>query len=128
MATYTADYRHDGRYWVAHYREVELSTYSRSLPAAKHAAREALALLLDVDDLDAAAVTVDDHVVIEGVDGADLARLRKDRETMDDLARSVAARTRVYANLLGDRGLSTRDVAEVLGVSAQRVSQYTQHG
>ena len=47
------------------------------------------------------------------------------RRQADDLAATAAARTGQAATQLVSRGLSVRDVAALLGISPQRVSQLT---
>jgi len=51
--------------------------------------------------------------------------IRTLRAQADQLATTATARTSAAAALLVQRGLSVRDVAAILGISPQRVSQLT---
>jgi DNA-directed RNA polymerase specialized sigma24 family protein len=53
------------------------------------------------------------------------AEVRTLREQADQLAASATVRTSAAAELLVAHGLSVRDVAAILGISPQRVSQIT---
>lgn len=51
MQAYVAHYEHDGRAWVVRFDEPDISTFGRSLRAAKRYARELLAVYFEVNDL-----------------------------------------------------------------------------
>jgi hypothetical protein len=59
---YILRYRHDGRRWIADLPDFNSWTPARTLTAAKREGRGLLAMLLDVDDLDAAGINVIDEV------------------------------------------------------------------
>lgn len=59
---YVVRYRHDGRRWIADLPDFDSWTPARTLTAAKREGRGLLAMLLDVDDLDAAGIKVIDEV------------------------------------------------------------------
>ncbi len=59
---YVAEYRLDGRDWIAEFHDPDISTFGRTLSAAKRHARELLAVYLEVPDLGAAGVEVVDEV------------------------------------------------------------------
>ncbi len=59
---YVVRYRHDGRRWIAEVPDFDSWTPARTLTAAKREGRGLLAMLLDVDDLDAAGIKVIDEV------------------------------------------------------------------
>src|SRR5215510_14933916 len=52
MAEYRAHYSHDGRNWIVHFTDPDVSTYGRTLAQAKRYAREALAVWLDLSSVD----------------------------------------------------------------------------
>ncbi|MEX1171174.1 MAG: hypothetical protein WEG56_01055 [Chloroflexota bacterium] len=120
---FTATYRWDDRAWIVQFRDPDIATFGRTLVAAKRFARSALAVHLELDDLEAAGITVVDDVRLprplkDTVD--DLATQRSRAET---LRTEVAATTRRAAAELRRLGLSTRDVGEILGISGARVAQ-----
>lgn len=59
---YVVEYRHEGRVWNAEIRDLESSTRGRTLNDAKRNAREILAMLLNLTDLDEAGIEVVDEV------------------------------------------------------------------
>jgi len=59
---YVIRYRREGRRWIAEIPDFESWAPARSLAAAKREGREVLAMLLNVDDLAAAGVSVVDEV------------------------------------------------------------------
>jgi len=123
MKTYTARYVHDGRAWVVQFLEPDIATWGRSLRAAKGYAREALAAYLGVQDLESADAAIVDDVQLSVVAESELDRLGTLRREAETMRHQVAAETRRAAQQLRRSGLSVRDVAEILGVSAARVAQ-----
>jgi hypothetical protein len=123
MRTYVAHYEHDGRAWVVRFQEPDISTFGRSLRAAKRYARELLAAFLEVDDLETAGVEVVDQVSLPATVGAEVERLAHMRAQADALRTEVAAETRRAAAALRKSGLSTRDAGEILGISSARIAQ-----
>jgi predicted RNase H-like HicB family nuclease len=123
MRTYVANYEHDGRAWVVRFEEPDISTFGRSLRAAKRYAREALAAHLELDDLVSAGVDVVDRLSLPAAAGTEVERLAQMRARADALRAEVATETRRAARALRQSGLSTRDAGEVLGISAARVAQ-----
>ena len=101
-------------------------TYARSLPALDQAVREVIVLAADLPD-EAMAGLVLDYRYDTGDPDLDATALevRRLRRQADELAAAVTARTGEVAAQLVARGLSVRDVAALLGISPQRVSQIT---
>ena len=56
---FVAEYRWDDRAWIVQFRDTDIATFGRTLAAAKRYARSALAVHLEVDDLDAERITVE---------------------------------------------------------------------
>lgn len=119
---YRATYTFDGRAWIVQFRDPEVATFGRTLASAKAHARSALAVYLEVPDLAAAGVVIDDDIALPAASAevGDLVRMRGESET---LRAQVIAETRRAAAVLRRAGLSTRDVGEILGISGARVAQ-----
>ena len=119
---YQARYAFDGRAWLVQFRDPDIATFGRSLASAKAHARSALAVYLEVSDLAAAGVEIDDDVALPATSAevGDLVRMRDESES---LRARVVADTRRAAAVLRRAGLSTRDVGEILGISGSRVAQ-----
>ncbi len=97
-------------------------TWAKSLPSLERSVREAVVLAADLPDemipeieLDFEYHTGDDEV------DATAAELRELRGKLVD-------RTATLASQLSAQGLSTRDIAALLGISFQRVSQILRRG
>jgi DNA-binding NarL/FixJ family response regulator len=118
--------REDG-HWLADVSALAgAHTYARSLPALDHAVREVIVLAADLPD-EAMPGLVLDYRYDTGDPDLDATALevRRLRRQADELAAAVTARTGEVAAQLVARGLSVRDVAALLGISPQRVSQLT---
>lgn len=118
--------REDG-HWLADVPELEgAHTYARSLPALDQAVREVIVLAADLPD-EAMPGLVLDYRYDTGDPELDATALevRRLRRQADELAAAVAVRTGEVAAQLVARDLSVRDVAALLGISPQRVSQLT---
>jgi DNA-directed RNA polymerase specialized sigma24 family protein len=105
--------------WELHIDGVGV-TQSRNLDSAEQMVRDYIETLTDHD-------TADDAVVIRpevggGLDEAATAA-REAVADAEQALRAAAARVRKVARQLRQEGLSGRDIAAILHVSAQRVSQ-----
>lgn len=113
--------------WLADVPELQgAHTYARSLPTLDHAVREVIVLAADLPDeaMPDLVIDYDYHTGDPELDDTAVA-VRRLRRQADELAASAAARTEQVAAKLVARGLSVRDVAALLGISPQRVSQLT---
>jgi DNA-binding CsgD family transcriptional regulator len=118
--------REDGQ-WLADVPSLEgAHTYARNLPTLDQAVREVVVLAADLPD-EAMPTLVLDYEYHTGDDNLDTTArdVRQLRRQADELAAAAAARTSRAAAELVARGLSVRDVAALLGISPQRVSQLT---
>jgi len=119
---YRAMYTFDGRGWIAQFRDPDIATFGRTLASAKAHARSALAVYLEVPDLAAVGVEIDDEVALPAA-AAEVGDLVRMRDESKMLRARVVAETRRAAAVLRKAGLSTRDVGEILGISGARVAQ-----
>ena len=118
--------REDG-HWLADVPSLEgAHAFARSLPALDQAVREVVVLAADLPD-EAMPVLVLDYEYHTGDVSLDVTaqEVRQLRREADELAAAAATRTGRAAAELVARGLSVRDVAALLGISPQRVSQLT---
>jgi DNA-binding NarL/FixJ family response regulator len=118
--------REDGQ-WLADVPELQgAHTYARSLPSLDQAVREAVVLAADLPDeaMRDLVLDYDYHTGDPDLDATAL-EVRRLRRQADELAATAASRTGQAAAQLVARGLSVRDVAALLGISPQRVSQLT---
>jgi predicted RNase H-like HicB family nuclease len=118
--------REDGQ-WLADVPELQgAHTYARSLPTLDQAVREVIVLADELPD-EAMPELLIDYEYHTGDPDLDVAavEVRRLRREADELAAAAAARTGQAAARLVARGLSVRDVAALLGISPQRVSQLT---
>lgn len=123
MARYIARYEFDGRAWVVHFRDPDIATHGRTLRLAKRYARELLRAYLEVDDLEATGIEIDDQVMLPRGTSTNIELLARKRREMESLRGEVATETRRDVAELRQAGLSTRDVGEILGISGARVAQ-----
>ncbi|OLR94946.1 sigma-70 family RNA polymerase sigma factor [Actinokineospora bangkokensis] len=115
--SYTATAVREDPFWVVQVDGVG-TTQGRT---AAEARRMAFDLVRVMTGVDAPEVVVD-----FAVSGIHLGEVRDVRTTVADAARAqerAASRSRSLARRLREAGLTGRDIAEILGVSPQRVSQ-----
>jgi DNA-binding NarL/FixJ family response regulator len=118
--------REDGM-WLADVPGLEgAHTYARSLPSLDQAVREVIVLAVGLPDAAMPGLALDYRYETGDPElDATALEVRRLRRQADELAAEVAARTGQAAVELVARGLSVRDVASLLGISPQRVSQLT---
>ena len=114
----------EGASWLADVPQLPgTHTYARSLAGLDHEVREAIALAEDLAE-DAEAGIELEYEIHTGDDAVDeaAARLRADRARVRACEQDLATRTEQLARQLRP-AWSVRDVAALLGVSPQRISQ-----
>lgn len=125
-AAHTKDYRVDairsGGWWAITVPSLDgVFSQAKRLDQVENSAREAISLMLDIDENDVGAL---DIVVTPPARAAELLRaLEVSVAAADEATRLAAATRREVAELLRAEGLPLRDVGELIGVSHQRVSQ-----
>lgn len=119
VSTYTVRAKRWKHGWELHVDGVGV-TQSRNLDGAEQMVRDYIETLTDHD-------TADDAVLIRPEVGSGLDEeaeaARAAVSEAEHALRAAAARSRQVARRLRDEGLSGRDIAVILHVSAQRVSQ-----
>jgi len=105
--------------WELHIQDVGV-TQSRTLLDAESMVRDYVAMLLDVTE-DSFDVKIAPEIGA-GVDGEIMSLYEADR-VAEEAQEKAAAKRRSVAQLLQSLGLSGREIAAVLKVSPQRVSQ-----
>ena len=118
--TYTVDAKRWERGWELHVEGVGV-TQSRSLHSAARMAREYISLVEGISD--EATIDVEIRPQIDKTLGQEVVAARKVVHELGERQREVAALSRAAAKDLAESGLSGADIAVVLDVSPQRVSQ-----
>ncbi len=94
---------------------------AKRLDQVETTARQAIAMMLDVDESEVGPIEVD---VTPPAGTAELLdEARRSASVASEAAAAAARARREAARLLRRAGLPTRDIGELLGVSHQRISQ-----
>jgi predicted RNase H-like HicB family nuclease len=119
---YKIEIERDGRWWMVHIPELDGLTQARRLGEAEQMAREWIAVSTGTPIKD---ITV--HIVSITVDGINMlgeARHVNDLRTeAADAEREALAAASDYARHLTHAGIPVRDIAALIDVSPQRISQ-----
>jgi hypothetical protein len=115
----------DGRWWMVHIPEIDGLTQARRLAEAETMARQYIALDQNIPyhaiNIETASIRMEQPEFRELLDAARSIRNRRahaqklEQEALDD--------ARQFAHWLTTYGIPVRDIAELLDVSPQRVSQ-----
>jgi len=120
--TYTAVYsREPDGAWIVYIRghRHEIHSFARSLRRARENIRDALSLWYD----DADAATIVDRIELDPDLKQELATTAEVARRHTALSKELTAKRRRAIHSLQQSGLGTRDIAELLELSQQRVSQ-----
>jgi DNA-binding CsgD family transcriptional regulator len=117
--TYTVTAKRWARGWELHVEGVGV-TQAPSLSKAEAIAREYIAFALDIDEK---ALEVDVVPQLDSVLAEQVKTARAQVRDAERRQREAAAKQREVAKQLGQSGLSGREIAAVLGLTPQRVSQ-----
>jgi 1,6-anhydro-N-acetylmuramate kinase len=120
--TYTVDAKRWEHGWELHVEGVGVGvTQSKSLHSAASVARAYISLAEDISD--ESTIDVEIRPRIDNALGQEVIAARKAVQELGARQREVAALSRTAARDLAESGLSGADIAVVLDVSPQRVSQ-----
>ena len=120
--SYTAVYsREPDGAWIVYVRghRHEIHTFARSLRRARENIRDSLSLWYD----DADTATIVDRIELAPALKEELATTEELARLHSEMSRELAARRRRAVRALQKSGMGTRDIAELLELSQQRVSQ-----
>ncbi|TNF60292.1 MAG: hypothetical protein EP303_07310 [Deltaproteobacteria bacterium] len=120
--SYTAVYsREPDGAWIVYVRghRHEIHTFARSLRRARENIRDALSLWYD----DADTATIVDRIELAPALKEELATTEELARLHSEVSRELAAKRRRAVRALQKSGMGTRDIAELLELSQQRVSQ-----
>lgn len=122
MNAYRVEVVRSGQWWAIKVPQVE-GVYSqcRRLDQVAQNAREAIALMLDVDEQQVGGL----EVVVTPPDkaAATLRHLEASTVAADEASRVAAVARQEAIETLQAEGLPLRDIGELVGISHQRVSQ-----
>jgi hypothetical protein len=115
----------EGRWWAVEIPELDRVTQAARLADVDAEARDYIAVTLDVPPS-----TVKMRVIVDDTPHARCVqdrseRIRVHREMAEQHEAQAVAETAVLARELAQDGVPTRDIATLVGVSFQRVSQLT---
>jgi hypothetical protein len=122
---YKVEITRDGRWWIVHIPEIDGVTQARRLTEASTMAREYIALdrgipLREVQ-VEIASIGMKEPSSRELLDSA--RQIREMRAQATELERESGERARQFAQSLVAHGIPVRDIATLLEISPQRVSQ-----
>ena len=125
MHQYKVEITREGRWWMVHIPEIDGLTQARRLSEAETMAREYIALdqNLPYDDIkvETASVRTGDPEIREILEMA--REIRSKRAHAQQLEQEALSDAQQFAHWLTTYGVPVRDIAELLDVSPQRVSQ-----
>ena len=125
MHEFKIEVARDGKWWMVRIPEIDGLTQARRLAEAETMAREYIALAegIPVDDIkiETASVRMEQPEFRELLEAArDIRRRRAENQRLEQ---QVLKDSRDFALWLSTYGVPVRDIAELLDISPQRVSQ-----
>lgn len=125
MHEFKIDIARDGRWWMVRIPEIDGLTQARRLAEADSMAREYIALdqNLPLDDIAVEIVSV----TVDGLTDGGLLNAAREIRTLraraSALEREATEKAHEYTRRLTTNGVPVRDIAQLLAISPQRVSQ-----
>ena len=120
--TYAAQVSRDGKWWMIHVPEIDGLTQARRIADVEQAARELVAVTLDVK-LSEVAVDIRYQDVAGVPVGEQLHAINEEKAEAARLEEDAAAKTSQLVRALVDQKVPVRDIGAMLGISFQRVHQ-----
>jgi hypothetical protein len=123
MTTYKVEVTRDERWWMIHVPDIDGLTQARRIGEIEEMARSLIAISTDAPLSD---VAVEIHsITVPGLGdiGGKAEYVRSLRERAAEAEAQSVRESSYYAQSLTKAGVPVRDIAELLGVSPQRVSQ-----
>ena len=125
MHEYKIEITREGRWWMVHIPEISGLTQARRLAEAPTMAREYISLDRETPlreiTVEVASVRIDGPASRELLESA--RQIKDMRARATELERESAEQSRKYAHWLVEHGVPVRDIAGLLEISPQRVSQ-----
>lgn len=124
MTTYRVSSVRSGEWWAFSVPAIP-GAYgqARRLDHVAREARDVIALMLELDEGDAAKLDIELDIELDGPLQVVVGKARAARQRLDASQREAQESIRLAASELHERGLSMRDIGSVLGLSFQRVHQ-----
>jgi hypothetical protein len=125
MHQYKVEITREGRWWMVHIPAIDGLTQARRLTEAPTMAREYIALDRGIPlreiNVEVTSVRIEEPYPRELLQSA--TQIKHIRAQANELERESAERAREYAHWLVSHGVPVRDIAALLEISPQRVSQ-----
>ena len=122
MTKHIVEVYRDGKWWMADIAALDVLTQSRRIANIEHAAREAIAVTLDVDPLDFGV-----EIRMKPISDIDVETLRAEIHRVHDAAsaleREATVRSKELTQRLAQAGVPLRDIGSIIGFSHQRAHQ-----
>ena len=122
METFNATARRQGKWWVIEIPELGQTSQARTVAEVQEMATDLAAVIRDVDPSE---VQVNVSVDTPELPEATWRQAREKTHQAQQLTREAAAASREVVTSLRSSGYTLRDIAAILGISHQRVSQLT---
>ena len=121
MDRYQVEVTRDGHWWMISVPEIDGITQARRLTEVEQAARELIAVTLDVR---LSEVAVDVSLDIDGIDvESTIDTISKEKAEAARLEEDAAVKTKTLVKDLVAHNVPLRDIGAMLGLSFQRVHQ-----
>ncbi len=125
MHEYKVEITREGRWWMVHIPEIDGLTQARRLTEAPTMAREYIALDCGIPlreiNVEVTSVRIKEPDFRELLESA--TQIKHLRAQANELEKESSERAREYAHWLVSHGVPVRDIAALLEISPQRVSQ-----